>query len=360
MANTIFDKFLNFGTTRRGKMISWGIVIVSSIVFFIGIATTVSAKSEESIDFIRISGPNIEQKSVMTLDGSIGGYHMEMYKQTASFNVYTTPAGTTTGITIESRSPFIAVEQSTVAPNSAVTLRLVKIKDGKPDERGLYGFSEPDTIQDTGIQNDIGHVIVIKCGNLRQYLYVRVILKTGDTDDFEVRAVLQQSVVGQRDVWIPAPFIDMKYFDRTRYFDETDDLSYFNPIDGPSHINYRILLEFWVFKELVFTTEDIPVETCAEYGISAYAHFDYKELVSSLPNIPSSPTPITGPENRLIFLFGDETAANNDRYVALSPNSNILKLEMIMTYQFWCEFLGSKYYTESDLRIRIVYDNNEN
>jgi len=260
----VLDKFLNFGNSRRGKLISFAIVALTLILFFIGVGMTAIGSASRPIRSLQLEAQNMRYGVVTDAQGggNFTGYHLEVSQINTPITAVTDPLSHNTPITFSTQSPLVKINgERTAKTNAGGTVVITIQKIG-----GKYEFSHPDP------QTEVDKIrIDVRCGNILRPIFVRIVLKQHAV---EVNSYLESNLPFIPGEWSTVPTLIMDHF-------KNDE----NPLANPQQ--YRIRFEFKIFGEVIYDTvrdrnritqnEDVLRIKTGD-GENDYDYFSYTQL----------------------------------------------------------------------------------
>jgi|GEM_PF-4576573 len=317
---SIASKILNFGNSRKGKIISWSLVGFSVMIFFIGLLMNVVPKMNtgkfNSIDFI---GESLVYRQTYTGISRTGqpvpyldAYYLTISKKQTFIQTVANPVGAKTQITFQTNSPFIGFEKSSIRAGDTAIINL-KIVDGK------YGFSNPNP--SIGVE-DI-KITVLADGKNIATIYVRIVL---NDEDFELISELEVSSWENFGVWVGGvKGVETKFF--------VPNGTYYGKA------KYRIRIKFKIWGELFFDS-----------ARDGYDNFSYKELFT-IYGRNSQPDYNTTPNHDIntLLLFGHELG--NEITIGNGVQADLVE-NISIYYNIACAF-DEKLFTKNNFKVNI-------
>ena len=247
----VLNKLLDFGNSKRGKIITWSVVGAGVLVFVIGVLMAAISPAPTSPIRIQLSAPNM----VHIPSGSSQGYHLEATAKQTAITVHPTPRDATASVTftVATGANMVSITPKVPAGGTAV-LTLTRIhQHNHPDfPAGIYGFQRTDD-ETNRIRIDV------RSGNRTEVIFVRIIFKP---EAAHVTATLQRERSDFLGHWTNTDRLEMMYFTPHSGNDQ-----FGRPLLGM--MQYRIKLEFFIFGELIFDTARNP---------GLYHHFDHDDI----------------------------------------------------------------------------------
>ena len=290
------NDILNFGNSRKGKILSWTLIILATITFFIGIFMgTVIGGGTPQVNRLSLSAPNMVWGTITDVTGDQTGYHLQVTERQTPITVLTEPLDPGVAVVFSSDSPLVSFSATRVPAGGTTVLRLQQ-------HGGMYTFPhqyEPPV-----------RVTVTVAGRPMAVIFVRIQLTT---DNISVMASIQRSVPLFPDTWVPAYYVDMRHFDR------------YSPYRG--EVKYRVRLTATIFGQTLFDTETNPEH---------FRYFDFEEL----------------PQFHFrhdVELFNEE----NDWYITFDDRFRIYLPEVTLNFRIWFNFNGEKHFTNTDLLLNM-------
>ena len=309
------NKLVDFGNAKVGKAVSWALIILSTIVFFIGVLVASISPSEPVVYNVTLSAPGIYRGIRMGDPLARHGFHLDVndFETLISVDTDSSSARNNTPVTfsIDQSHPYshiIGFDNPVVMPGGVAVLRLQRNDDNRfTIPRSPAG--EPPIL--------IPIQAATSCGRNAD-LYVRVTL---NPNDVVVTARLQQLSPWSPGTWIDTESIYM------RHFDVDAGLR-----DDPDNILYRIIMTVSVFGEELFNTE-----ITANHW--QYENFDFQEfgrhpigidLFGGPGNTIYIPRGISIEEYRLPILFDVWVEIDGTKFLTSSP--------FLLTIRGWTRF----------------------
>ncbi|MDR0462173.1 MAG: hypothetical protein LBG88_02445 [Christensenellaceae bacterium] len=323
------DKFLGFGNSRKGKIISWGIACGMATIFFIGITLTAVGSTVQPIHAFELRAAGMEWKTLSNFKSDYPGYHLNVSSINTPITALPTPTTTKNRTVFTTNSSLIEIRNPSVEPGGTAIITLKKIN-------GMYEFSEPleyDGAPETGIviNDDIDKIYVdARCGNVMRRVYIRIILRP---EDVAVSATLESNIPGFPDAWLPADNVKMEHM-RSESGPGRDEE---NPELG-NPVQYRVRMTFSVFGEVIYDTKNDKDWTYKlEDNPNTFLRFENSELSDGWSS--------------LVDLWNLDDLSDPVYYVFIRPNS--ITASEDYKFKVWCNFNGQEYFTETFFLINI-------
>jgi hypothetical protein len=302
------NKLLNFGSDRRGKIIAWAAVGFGFFIFLGGILLASLSTETTSPRIITLAAPNMQYKTPTAMDGTMPGYYMTVTSKQTSISVLPNPTTANAPVTFTKNSNLIDVTPR--VPSGGTAILTIKRMPNENFEGGMYEFT--DFIDP---YNKI--TIEVNCGSRKAMIYVTIKLRP---EDARVVASLESNTALLPNDWRATDRLEMKYFDPL-------SPQYYDPLDPTIGSQYRMRLEFYLFGDLVYDTIANPEH---------YTHFGYIDLD---PWGSSSG----------IKLFDNESSASQN-YV----DPPIIADHVTFNFKIWCKFGKEYYYSQTDINILVI------
>jgi hypothetical protein len=336
----IADKFLNFGTTKRGLIISWGLIVVSTIIFFSGVGMTVAATNAERVTDLQLTAANMQIKTGYEVSNEYGnhdGYHLTMTKPSWVIMTSVFPAAASAPVTFTTTSPLLEIETRTVPANGEGILKLKKQPPDAEFPFWHYVFSKPGFYEE----------VRVRSGGIEQIIYVLVVLRR---EDVTVTATLQASLPGANgkpgNNWIPVATVSMKYFD-------TQDVDH----EFWGNVFFRVHLTLKIWKTEVIYDTSVRKEDFDRFKITEL----YVKTIGSgedpRPSLDDNKLSrilnITGDEDDRAFKQSQgETIDFTDYYISI-PRNAYIEDDLEIVYHVSVKFDDVEYLTATDLVVNI-------
>jgi hypothetical protein len=327
---SIANKVLNFGNSKRGKIISWSIVLFSTLFFFGGILLNVIPKmTAEKFAGVELSAENMRYRQTFTGINKASGQNVQYYnsyyltisKRQTFVSTKSLSPKSKEEITFSTTSPFITFEWPKILAGEMAIINLAKSND-------RYGFSDPN--ERVGV-DDIKVTIADSENKPIATIFVRIVL---NDEDFELTAVLESRVAGDKTdggEWIEwsnwSPLVSGV---ETLYF-IYDGVQY-----GQTQYRVRVTLKIW--GDLFFDTVR-----------DGYESVLYRELYTLFDGYPSYNESGHSIDTLLLFNHdGGDIVDIGFGITAASINKNIT-----IHYNIGVDFDG-KYFTKNNFKINIM------
>jgi hypothetical protein len=331
----ITDKILSFGQTPRGKIISWGLVIGFTIIFFLGILLVAIPQSQtprlQSLGFSASNMPFRETVNAYDDDEPgtrqiLNSYHLTVSRPETLVGIIANPISSRANVQFKTDSPFVSLNNSNKANiRAGGTLRIHLTRDTD----GQFGFRH-FRANDSDYNADMIQIEATS-GRLRTLIFVRIVL---NPDDYQLTAVLEQSIIGT-DVWAPA----LTQTINGRTFPAIS-IAQLNPLNNEPTIQYRVRLRFSILDDILHDTADTQRND--------WNAFIYTELYdTNLNNNDRLPNTGWAP---VIELFNTEDKIFT---VAINKQSQpILTANTILEYKI--QVYRTQYFTKTNFTITLV------
>jgi len=250
------DRLLEFGNSRRGKLVGWGLSLVFALIFFVGIGMTASGAASPNIQNIEVIAQNVHQGTVVDADGggNFFGWHLTVTDLKTPLRINTIPFVQTAQVRLSTGSHLITIRDETIMSGGSTYIELNPVG-------GMFEFHSPEPDRDVD-----RIVIAVECGNMpTRFIFVRIVL-TEHATQFTAR--LERNP-GSPDAWVPASVIRHEEFVNTQ-----------TPLGND--IRYRARIQFKIFGQVVF--DSIRRERIGEEYRYEYNRFSITEL--GLPTVP--------------------------------------------------------------------------
>ena len=323
---TLIDKLVAMGTGKKNNLILWGVIAVSTIVFFVGIGISrTSGINIKPLSTISLRAASMEYKATYSGRDKKGqavqlddAYHWTISKPVNIMQSIPYPITANSNIVFHTDSPYIGFERDTIPAGGMVTV-LLKKYDGR------WGFSDPDPRV-----NVDEHTIYVYNGNTRiARIFVRIIL---NDEDFDITGTLENNATG---LFAPTPTVLVSHL--TKQYLNNDTIAF--------KVRYRVRIVFRIWDEIIYDSD-----------IDGYGLFTYKELYQLVGAIPPPDYASGQRKDDTIVLFehADETADGtpND-YISVNQEFRNIDRATNIVYQLTCNYNGTPF-TKSNLKIRVV------
>ena len=303
------DKFLNFGNDRKGRIISWTIIIVFAIVTFVGISMTAVGASSSLISRIHLSAPNIRYlvgtDAPADQKGNYPGYHLEISSINTPITAIPAPMNNNTPIVFSTHDTrYIDIRNSRISPGGTAIITIKKIN-------GMFEFTTPE--------DDIDKIrIDVRSGNRTEVIYVKIMLDPGKV---QVSASLERNML--------EPFEN--FFSPTTHLEMNHFINMDSPHNNP--IKYRVRLTFSVFGEIMYDTANPGHYTFVDANGNTQQRFEAEEISEY---------------SSFVNLIEEEY----DYFIFMLPRSR--EEDETVRFRIWCNFNGQKFFTETEFLLNIV------
>ena len=301
------DKVLTFGNAGKGKIVSWGIVVISTILFFSGILMASLGSTTE-----RINSLNIRSETMENFEYEFNGYMgYHLFAQELKTFITATPSPRTNAPVVFSRGndPRVRFQRSSIMAGDVAVMELV------PGPQGFVFHAL------NGSEEDLPPVVIsVSCGNESKTIYVWIVLIR---EHVTVSATLQ---VNYRD-----PFSGnwLTSWNNTNVL----DMKHFLGSEATRDARYRVRLQLIIFGNTSSPVYDTNLRE------SDYQFFE--------------PLDVDGSD---ITLWDNEGGVSGDGIFIVDTWAwDIDDNEIIyVSFQISCWYKGTEYFTEPNFRIRLI------
>jgi len=302
----VFDKFLNFGNSRRGKIISWAVVFVFVTFFFIGVTVTSIGSVSRPINLIKLEAQNMRETNIVDANGeSFPGYHIELSELNTPITASTSPFRSSAPIRFSTDSDLIEIINPRITSGGVAIIRLKKAE-------GQYVFSEPLRFLEGStsmVENDdIDNIrIDVRSGNKSEVIFVRIILRPAA---IEIGTYLERNHRGIPTRWDVVSSVLL-----------SDFTNFNNPL--MNQMQYRVRFQLRIFDTVMLDTVERPDDL-------DYFTYQQLEVYEGFP----------------IELFVEQDGAN---YLLITRNTPDAYIE----FRVGVTFNDVEYFTRTPFRINI-------
>lgn len=331
------DKLLTFGNSKKGKIVSWSMVVLFSVVFFTGIALNfINPNSTKKIQSLNMVAPNMVFRSNFsgtntndTPDSFDNAYFLTITQRYTFVNVLPIGNNSSAMVKFTTSSAYIGFEKDTVPAGGVLTIKLLK------DSEGNYGFSD----RDPKVRVDENVIKVTANGNSVATIYVRILL---NDNDFTIDTILQRRTL--HGLWEDAPNNAV----------ETQYLSG-NATNNPTYGDwtYRVHITFKIWDDIIYDSDP---------DRDGFDNFNYRELYTIYdPLYP--PDYNTGAVDSRSGLGNADTLNLFKHGYTNSPAEDTVKIANGLRIDSNCDvyyaiscIYNERDFTKSNFRISIIYN----
>jgi hypothetical protein len=335
----IVDKVLDFGNSRRGKIIGWAISVTMAVIFFVGITLTAVGSTTINIKSIVLVADGIEKMHIHAPLNEYKGYHLNVSAIDTPVTALPSPANITDPIEfkVSQGQSYIDIIHPKVGPGGTAIIRLKKINNMYEFQKPLiYDYNQTSkqpqsNMTEAWVSNtdiDKIQIDISVRGKPVEKIFVRIILRQ---EDVSVGAVLESNLTDDQNSWNAAEFLSMKHM-------INENTPKRQPDGSGNPVQYRVAITFSIFGQIIFDSTrraDCTYKEEVDNELKTFPRFDYEMQSGSYD----------------IELFEEE----NDYLIFIRPR--VIQENAEVLFKIWVNLNGEKYFTETYLSVNIKYEN---